>query len=95
MRIKAVLRDSEILGLEPGSNKRILTTALKNLDRLVGWTTLLKVMGLQLADRVQMLTALEPSGIHVWLGKDADQHVIYLSKAKIPEDVLGQGYLWQ
>jgi hypothetical protein len=92
MRIKAVLRDSEILKLEAGSDERILATAKKNSDRIVNLPSLLKVMGLTFDDRVTMLDALKNTKIHIWLLNDAQQHLIYISEKKDSEV---SGYNWQ
>jgi hypothetical protein len=92
MRIKAVLRDGEILKLEAGSNERILAAAKKNSDRIVNLPSLLKVMGLSFEDRGTMLNALEKSNLHIWLLNDAQQHLIYISEKK--ESEFG-GYNWQ
>lgn len=92
MRIKAVLRDSEILKLEAGSDERILAAAKKNSDRIVNLPSLLKVMGLTFDDRGTMLDALKYTKIHIWLLNDAQQHLIYISEKKDSE--VG-GYNWQ
>ena len=92
MRIKAVLRDGDILKLEAGSKERILAAAKKNSDRIVNLPSLLKVMGLNFEDRGIMLDALKDSKIHIWLLNDAQQHLIYLSTKK--ESEFG-GYNWQ
>ena len=92
MRIKAVLRDGDILKLEAGSKERILDTAMKNSDRIVNLPSLLKVMGLTFEDRGIMLDALKDSKIHISLLNDAQQHLIYISNKKDSE--FG-GYNWQ
>ena len=92
MRIKAVLRDGEILKLEAGSKERILAATKKNTDRIVNLPSLLKVMGLTFADRGVMLDALKDTKIHVWLLNDAQQHLIYISENDKSE--FG-GYNWQ
>ncbi|MHA2395832.1 MAG: hypothetical protein ACXAC0_03945 [Candidatus Thorarchaeota archaeon] len=92
MRIKAVLRDTDILQMEPGSKGRVLAAAKKNLDRVVNLPSLLKVMGLSYDDRCAMLDAIKDSTIHVWLLMDAQQHLIYLSEKN--ESEFG-GYQWQ
>lgn len=96
MRIKAVLRDSEILAMTPGSKERIIATAKKNVDRFVNWGSLLKVMGLKFEDRLKMLEELRGHHLHIWLARDVDQHVIYLSeKDKIEYDEEVCVYMWQ
>ena len=92
MRIKAVLRDGDILKLEAGSKERILAAAKKNSDRMVNFPSLLKVMGLTFEDRGIMLDALKDSKIHIWLMNDAQQHLIFISNKK--ESEFG-GYNWQ
>ncbi|MHA1390092.1 MAG: hypothetical protein ACTSWA_01885 [Candidatus Thorarchaeota archaeon] len=92
MRIKAVLRDGDILKLEAGSKERILAAAKKNSDRIVNFPSLLKVMGLTFEDRGIMLEALKDTKIHIWLLNDAQQHLIYISDKKDSEFV---GYNWQ
>ncbi len=94
MRIKTVLRDSDILGMESGSNERIITTAEKNIDRLVSWTSLLKVMGLPFEERTVMLRALEGRKISIWLGVEGQQQVIFMSKNSSPGEEF-DGYQWQ
>ncbi|MBD3406908.1 MAG: hypothetical protein GF411_12395 [Candidatus Lokiarchaeota archaeon] len=94
MRIKTVLRDSDILQMEEGSKKRIFAAIEKNIDRLVNTFSLLKVMGMEKSDRGNMLTTLESSDYHIWLWKEGDQHVIYFSrKEELPEE--DKGYQWQ
>jgi hypothetical protein len=92
MRIKAVLRDSEILKLEAGSKERILAAVKKNSDRIISLPSLLKVMGLTNDDRTIMLEAIKNTKIHVWLLNDAQQHLIYISVNNKSE--FG-GYNWQ
>ncbi|MGD9396436.1 MAG: hypothetical protein PVJ05_08425 [Candidatus Thorarchaeota archaeon] len=92
MRIKAVLRDTDILQMEPGSKARVLAAARKNLDRVVNLPSFLKVMGLNFEERCTMLEALKDSKIHVWLLNDSQQHLIYLSEKSESEFV---GYNWQ
>jgi hypothetical protein len=93
MRIKAVLRDTDILQMEPGSKKRILAAAKKNEDRVVSWSSLLKVMGLTFDERLRMLEMLKDANLHVWLINDADQHLVFLTNAnEIPVD---SAYQWQ
>ncbi len=92
MRIKAVLRDTEILQMEAGSKERIIAAAKKNIDRVVNLPSLLKVMGLTLDDRCRMLEALKDSKIHLWLLNDGGQHLIYLGDKKDDEIA---GYQWQ
>ncbi len=95
MRIKTVLRDNTILGLEPGSPQRIIAAAEKNVDRVVNLGSLLKVMGLPDSGRLKMLEVLSNTQLHIWLGKEGDQDVIYLSSEKIAEELASVGYLWQ
>ena len=92
MRIKAVLRNTDILQMEPGSKTRVLAAARKNLDRVVNLPSFLKVMGLNFEERCIMLEALKDSKIHVWLLNDSQQHLIYLSEKN--ESEFG-GYNWQ
>ncbi len=92
MRIKAVLRDTEILQMEAGSKDRIIAAARKNIDRVVNLPSLLKVMGLTLDDRCRMLEALKDSKMPLWLLNDAGQHLIYLGDQKDAEII---GYQWQ
>ena len=92
MRVKAVLRDTEILQMEPGSKTRVLTAAKKNLDRVVNLPSLLKVMGRGFEDRCVMLDALKDSKLHVWMVNDSQQHLIYLSE-KMESEI--SGYHWQ
>jgi hypothetical protein len=95
MRIKAVLRDTEILQMEAGSDGRIIAVIKKNVDRLVSLSSLLKVMGLDFNERVKMLQALSDTGLHVWFANDADQHLIFTSRAALPEDMGICIYQWQ
>jgi len=92
MRIKAVLRDTEILQMEAGSKGRVNAAAKKNLDRVVNLPSLLKVMGLDFDGRLTMLEALKESKIHVWLLTEAEQHLIFMSEKKESEI---EGYMWQ
>ncbi len=95
MRIKAVLRDTEILQMEAGSKVRILAALKKNIDRLVNLSSLLKVMGLAFNERVQMLEALADTEFHVWFANDADQDLILTSRAALPADMDICTYQWQ
>ncbi len=95
MRIKAVLRDNEILNSEAGSKERIIAVAMKNLDRIISQTSLLKVMGLESDQRVKMLEELASTELHIWLGKEAQQDIIFIVKDKIPEEFENTGYQWQ
>ncbi|MHA1907027.1 MAG: hypothetical protein ACW98Y_07020 [Candidatus Thorarchaeota archaeon] len=95
MRIKAVLRDSDILALEPGTNERVVITAMKNVDRVVSLTSLMKVMGLKFEERPKMLEVLSNQNVRIWLAKDSQQDIIFLTKGKIPEDFESIGYQWQ
>ena len=92
MRIKAVLRDGEILKLDAGSKERILAAAKKNSDRIINFPSLLKVMGLSFEERTKMLDALTNTNLHIWLLNDAQQHLIYISEDNKSE--FG-GYNWQ
>jgi len=92
MRIKAVLRDADILQMDPGSKARIIAAARKNLERVVSLPSFLKVMGLSFEERCIMLDALKDSKIHVWLLNDSQQHLIYLSEKNESEF---DGYNWQ
>ncbi|MBN2231077.1 MAG: hypothetical protein JW779_15945 [Candidatus Thorarchaeota archaeon] len=94
MRIKAVLRDIEILKMEPGSKERILASAKKNLDRVINWPSLLKVMGLTFDERIKMLQELRHTKLHIWLVKDADQHLIFLTESENAQPEIS-GYAWQ
>ena len=93
MRIKAVLRDKEILQMPVRSKRRIIATMNKNLDRFVDLSSLLRVMGLGVEDRTTMLEALADVDIHVWFLNNHDQHVIYLSKGGLPDEECA--YQWQ
>ena len=93
MRIKAVLRDTDILQMEPGSKKRILVAAKKNEDRVISWTSLLKVMGLTFEERQTMLEMLRDSNLHIWLMNDGEQHLIFLNTAN--ETPSETAYQWQ
>ena len=94
MRIKAVLRDTDILQLEAGSKSRIVASAKKNTDRFVSWSSLLKVMGLSIDERTTMLNMLKDSGLHIWLTNEGDQDLIFISEADTgPPD--GLAYRWQ
>ena len=94
MRIKAVLRDSDILKMETSSAERIKACAMKNLDRIVSWSSLLKVMGLSFEERTKMLEVLSTVKIHLWLGVIGDQHVIFLSENQ-QEEFEFETYQWQ
>ncbi|MFW9912023.1 MAG: hypothetical protein ACFFEU_06110 [Candidatus Thorarchaeota archaeon] len=95
MRIKAVLRDSKILKMEPASKARIIATAQKNLDRIVTLNSLLKVMGLTPNNRIELLQALEDSKLHIWLFQDPQQDLIYMSESETIPDYGFRGYKWQ
>jgi hypothetical protein len=94
MRIKAVLRDTDILQLEAGSKERILAAATKNADRVINWQSLLKVMGLSFVERTKMLDNLQDSKLSIWLLTDGSQDLIFLSEGNEspPEET---GYKWQ
>jgi hypothetical protein len=93
MRIKAVLRDTDILNMNMGSKERILAAARKNVDRLINLGSLLKVMGLGLEDRCFMLEILKDTGLHMWFSNEGDQHLVFLSENKDAEEAVG--YQWQ
>jgi len=95
MRIKAVLRDNEILQQQPGSHERIISVANKNVDRVINQASLLKVMGLGPDQRVEMLQALTDQEFHIWLAKDAEQDIIYFFKGKLPQEYENTGYQWK
>lgn len=95
MRIKAVLRDAEILQQEPGSRERIISVAKKNIDRIINQTSLLKVMGLAPDQRVEMLQSLTEQEFHIWLAKDAGQDIIYFYNGKLPQEYENIGYQWK
>ncbi|MFX0056178.1 MAG: hypothetical protein ACFFAX_11975 [Promethearchaeota archaeon] len=95
MRIKAVLRDSEILKMEPASKVRIIATARKNVDRIVTLNSLLKVMGLEAENRIELLQALEDSKLHIWLFQDSQQDLIFLSESEKIQDYGFRGYKWR
>lgn len=92
MRIKAVLRDSDILEMEAGGKERILAIIRKNLDRVVNIGSLLKVMGLPPEGRIQLLEILNGTSFHVWLMKDNEQHLICISETDNQEL---DGYQWK
>jgi hypothetical protein len=92
MRIKAVLRDTDILQMDAGSKERILAAAKKNLDRVINLPSLLKVMGLDFEGRTTMLEALKDSKLSIWLLIDAQQHLIFISEN---ENLQHEGYRWQ
>ncbi|TFG34628.1 hypothetical protein EU527_02680 [Candidatus Thorarchaeota archaeon] len=94
MRIKAVLRDTDILKMEQASRGRILAAAKKNIDRVISWSSLLKVMGLTFENRTAMLDALKDTKMHVWLMKEGDQHLVFLTETDI-EPPEKQAYQWQ
>ena len=95
MRIKAVLRDSDILEMPPGSKERVLAVVEKNLDRPVNWKSMLKVMGLEEEDRTKMLDILEKSFIHIFLAEAMEQDVIFLSKKDSPKGLDVPFFKWQ
>ncbi len=95
MRIKAVLRDSDILEMAPGSKERVLAVAEKNLDRPVNWRSMLKVMGLEEDDRTKMLDILERSTLHIFLGEVMEQCVIFLTKKDSPKKLDVPCFRWQ
>ncbi|MFQ5834242.1 MAG: hypothetical protein ACE5H4_16175 [Candidatus Thorarchaeota archaeon] len=95
MRIKAVLRDSDILSMGPGSKERINAVAKKNLDRVVNLASFLKVMGLGHEDRVTMLNTLAETKFHIWLLQEHDHDLILLSEKETPESLEIAGFKWQ
>jgi hypothetical protein len=95
MRIKAVLRDSDILEMPLGSKERVLAVVEKNLDRPVNWKSMLKVMGLEEEDRTKMLDILEKSSIHIFLAEAMEQDVIFLSKKDSPKGLDVPFFKWQ
>jgi hypothetical protein len=92
MRIKAVLRDAQILAMDPGSKQRIIATATKNLDRLVNISSLLKVMGLKQEARIELLQTLETMELNIWLLRENEQHLIFISESD-QHDL--NGYKWK
>ncbi len=94
MRIKAVLRDSDILSMTPGSRERIEATARKNVGRVVNMNSLLKVMGLKFSDRLQAIKVIEDLGLSIWLANEGDQHVIFISEGEAPDEPDFVGYRW-
>lgn len=92
MRIKAVLRDTDILQMPPRSKERVVAAAKKNIDRVVNLPSLLKVMGLSFDERTVMLDALKESKLHVWLLHDNQQHLIFMSEK---DESQYNGYQWQ
>ncbi|TFG12338.1 hypothetical protein EU537_09800 [Candidatus Thorarchaeota archaeon] len=95
MRIKAVLRDANILKMTPGSRKRVLAIVEKNLDRPVNWRSMLKVMGLEGEDRTKMLEILKEHPIHIFLAEVMEQNVIFLSKEEKPNELNVPYFKWQ
>lgn len=81
--------------MEPGSKTRIIAAAKKNVDRLISMQSLLKVMGLNFEERTKMLDAISKERLHIWLAMDSEQHVIYISSKKLPEDMDLPAYQWQ
>ncbi|MHA2379113.1 MAG: hypothetical protein ACXADO_10430 [Candidatus Thorarchaeota archaeon] len=95
MRIRAVLRDSDILAMEAGSRERVLATARKNLDRVVNLGSLLRVMGLGPEARIEMLQTLGSTDLHIWLFQDGDQDVVFMTENESPDGANSLGYRWQ
>jgi len=95
MRIKTVLRDGDILNMEPGSKDRVLAAANKNLDRVVNLGSLMRVMGLGTDGRIEMLQILDTTDLHIWLSNEGDQDIVFLTLSKNPEDEESLGYRWQ
>ena len=95
MRIKTVLRDGEILNMEPGSRERVLAAARKNLDRVVNLGSLMRVMGLGTDRRIEMLQILDSTDLHVWLSNEGDQDIVFLSLSSSPEKEGYLGYRWK
>lgn len=94
MRIKAVLRDTDILKMEPGSTNRIIAAAKKNVDRLISWSSLLKIMGLDFEARTTMLDMLKGSNMHIWLLNDGNQHLIFITQTN-SSFTEASAYQWQ
>ena len=94
MRIKAVLRDKDILQMPVRSKRRILATMKKNLDRFVDLSSLLRVMGLGFEDRLTMLEALSDVDVHIWFLNNREQHIVYLSNGSLPGEE-ECAYQWQ
>jgi hypothetical protein len=95
VRIKTVLRDSDILNMEPGSKDRVLATAKKNLDRVVNLGSLMRVMGLGTEGRIEMLQILDTTDLHIWLSNEGDQDTVFLSRSINPENENSLGYRWK
>jgi len=95
VRIKTVLRDSDILNMKQGSKERVLATAKKNLDRVVNLGSLMRVMGLGTNGRIEMLQILDSTGIHIWLANEGDQDIVFLSLIETPKDEDSLGFRWQ
>ena len=95
MRIKTVLRDGDILNMEPGSKDRVLATAKKNLDRVVNMGSLMRVMGFGTDGRIEMLQILDSTDLHIWLSNEGDQDIVYMSSSKTPVDEDSLGYRWK
>lgn len=94
MRIKAVLRDQEILQMTPGSKERVIAAAKKNIERIISWSSLLKVMGFTTDNRTDMLELLSDSKMHIWLMREGDQHLIFLTEEETGIDD-ECAYQWQ
>lgn len=81
--------------MEEGSEKRIMATVSKNLDRAVNISTLLRVMGMDAEQRVDLLETLGEKPYHIWLANQGNQHIVYISEAEKPQDEEILGYMWQ
>ena len=81
--------------MDQASKARIVATARKNIDRIVALNSLLKVMGLEPENRIELLQALEDSKLHIWLFQDPQQDLIYLSESETIPDYGFRGYKWQ
>jgi hypothetical protein len=95
MRVKAVLRDSTILGMDASSKTRIVAAANKNRDRLVSLSSLLKVAGLSMDEKLTFLDNLSQVDVKIWLFNDKDQHLIFITSDDLPDVMDICGYQWQ
>lgn len=81
--------------MEEGSEERIMATLDKNLDRAVNLNSLLRVMGMESDQRLDLLRALIKKPYHIWLANQGNQDVIYISHVDQPEDEEIVGFMWQ
>ena len=95
MRVKAVLRDSSILGMDAGSKTRIVAAINKNRDRLVDFSSLLKVTGLSMTERLVFFENLSHVDVQIWLFNEKQQHLIYITSDDLPDVMDICGYQWQ